>query len=154
MNAFEHILVATDFTSLACSAEDRAIALASALGAKLTLLHVHQLPSIAPAEGLLLPYDELEASARTALDEKAAALRKRFPGLRAEMRIGYPDVEIVAAAKELGADLIVMGTHGRRGIRRALLGSVAARVVRTSPVPVLTVSPCPREEAVAHGARA
>lgn len=149
MKPFEHILVATDFTALACNAEDRAVRLAQALGAKLTLLHVHHVPPVLPTEGLLMPYDELESAARQALDQKAQSLRARFPDLRVALRTGYPDVEIVAAAKDLGADLIVMGTHGRRGLRRALLGSVAARVVRTSPIPVLTVAPTPREESAA-----
>ena len=56
---------------------------------------------------------------------------------------GIPDREIVRLGKELGADWIVLGTHGRTGLSHLLLGSVAERVVRTSPVPVLTV---PRED--------
>jgi len=78
-------------------------------------------------------------AAATALEGVAARTRK--PGLEVHsvLRQGSAWSEINAAAKEEKADLVVMGTHGRHGLARALLGSVAEKVVRTAPCPVLTV---------------
>jgi nucleotide-binding universal stress UspA family protein len=66
-------------------------------------------------------------------------LESRHP--RAEVRIGSPAAEIVAAASDLHADLVCIGTHGRGGLARVILGSVAELVVRQAPCPVLTVRP-------------
>jgi nucleotide-binding universal stress UspA family protein len=65
--------------------------------------------------------------------------RKEGVDARALLVTGFADEAIVAAAKQQGADLIVMGTHGRRGAARLFLGSVAARVISTAPCPVMTV---------------
>lgn len=147
MSAFTHVLVATDFGKPAESAEALGISFAEKFGAKLTVLYVFSVPNAAYATGSYLQIDQLERQARKALEAKTAALKQRFPQLTAVMRTGTPYEEILATAKEAGADLIVMGTHGRRGVPRALLGSVAERVVRTAAVPVLTVSASPPEPA-------
>ena len=84
------------------------------------------------------PYDNLQSGAAEELRRFAEA---RFTGveLKLQVREGDPSREIIRAAADLGADLIVLGTHGRTGVAHLLIGSVAEKVVRKSPVPVLTV---------------
>jgi nucleotide-binding universal stress UspA family protein len=76
---------------------------------------------------------------RIALDDVVARARAGSIGIDTLLREGSPALEIVGVADEIAADLIVMGTHGRRGVARALLGSVAEHVVRAGRAPVLTV---------------
>jgi nucleotide-binding universal stress UspA family protein len=140
MSAFTHVLVATDFGKPAETAEELGITFAQKFGAKLTVLHVFSVPNAAYATGSHWQVEQLERDARKALDAKTAKLKERFPGLTTVMRTGAPWEEILGASREMGADLVVMGTHGRRGLPRALLGSVAEKVVRMAGVPVLTVS--------------
>ncbi len=139
MHPFKHILVATDFGAPAEHAQELALTLAVACQAKLTLLHVFADQSAAYATPSWR-MTELEREAQKALDSAAAKLKGRFPKLETIFRSGSPWQEIVAAVKDSDVDLVVVGTHGRRGLPRALLGSVAEKTVRTSPVPVLTVS--------------
>jgi nucleotide-binding universal stress UspA family protein len=77
--------------------------------------------------------------AQIALDRALEKTRATFPRAESVLVRGDPCEGILHVARERNADLIVMGTHGRRGLSRAFLGSVAERVVRTSPTPVLTV---------------
>jgi nucleotide-binding universal stress UspA family protein len=140
MNPIGHILVPTDFEDAAEQALDVAIELATAFGADITLMHVFSVPSPAYAEGLRWPIEELEPAARRALADGLAKAQKRFPKVRSLFLSGSPWQMIVDAPKEHAIDLIVMGTHGRRGVTRWWLGSEAERVVRMSPVPVLTIS--------------
>jgi nucleotide-binding universal stress UspA family protein len=149
MSAFNHVLVATDFGKPAERAEELGIAFADKFAAKLTVLFVFSVPNAAYATGSYFQIDQLERQARKALDGKMAKLKERFPQVAGVMRAGAPWEEILAASKEMGVDLIVMGTHGRRGLPRALLGSVAERVVRMAAVPVLTVSASEPERAAA-----
>ncbi len=142
---FRHIVHATDFSPASRPAFARALALARASRAPLTVVHV--LAPVVPVggEGFVLPetYEKIEvagrAFARKQLDRLVA--RARRAGVRATglLRVGLPHAEIVRAARACGADLLVIGTHGRTGLARLFLGSVAARVVTLAPVPVLTV---------------
>jgi nucleotide-binding universal stress UspA family protein len=137
-----HILVPHDFSETAEHALALAIELTARLGARLTLVHAYEVVSYGYADGVTMSADVvtgLRKSAQGALDGVAA--RTRRPGLEvhAVLREGRAWLEINAVAKELGADLIVMGTHGRHGLAHVLLGSVAEKVVRTAPCPVLTV---------------
>jgi nucleotide-binding universal stress UspA family protein len=66
-------------------------------------------------------------------------VQQKLPQAKAILRSGVPWREILSAVEDVAADLVVMGTHGRRGVSHALLGSVAEKIVRLSPVPVLTV---------------
>ena len=139
-----HILVPVDFSETANHALDFALDLAEALGARVTLMHAYDIVSSIYPEGLILTTEmasQIQEAASQALE--AAAGRARRPGveLTTVLRAGPPWGEVVALAAESSADLIVMGTHGRRGLKRLLLGSVAERVVRTAPCPVLTVPP-------------
>jgi nucleotide-binding universal stress UspA family protein len=142
MTPFKHILVPTDFGGAAERALDVAIALAAKFESKLTLLHASWLPSSAYfvyAEGLTWPTDELAKAAHKALDASLSKAKGAYPKTEAVMVTGEAWQTILDQAKERRADLIVMGTHGRRGLSRVLLGSVAESVVRCSPIPVLTI---------------
>ena len=73
------------------------------------------------------------------MDELLKGLKDRGVPISGQLRRGVPWECVLETAKETKADLIVMGTHGRKGLARALMGSVAEKVVRLSPIPVLTV---------------
>lgn len=133
------LLVAVDFDDASRRAVDLAKSLAGPLGASIALVHVYHVPvyTYPSLDPTILPgfHAELTAAARASLSELAAAVG--VPD--AVLREGDPAPEILAEARERGATMIVMGTHGRRGIAHALLGSVAEQIIRRSPVPVLTV---------------
>jgi glycine betaine transporter len=134
------ILVAIDFSAGSDEALDHAIELAKQTGASLDVLHVLELGAAEIPFGLpgfdsggLIASIDQELARRS---ERAAAA-----GLTCQTRMveGGAATEIVQRGRDIGADLIVVGTHGRRGLAHALLGSVAERVVQHSPCPVLTV---------------
>ncbi len=130
------ILVPFDFHGPSKRACDYALELGAALGAALTLVHVVERfdTSLTAVEHAAI-LTETEAQ----LERTARLLRPHVRAVEAVVVEGTPWEEIEATAKKCRADLIVMGTHGRRGIARALLGSVAARVIRTSGLPVTTL---------------
>ncbi len=138
MPRFSKILCPVDFDQDSLSAVSVAAGLAQEHNATLHLLHViDRPPAIEPA----LSFAEAEAKARTRLEQ--IAHQKLKAGTRYELLAitGDPAAEVLQVAAGLGADLIVMATHGRKGLRRLVLGSVAARVVREASCPVLTVRP-------------
>jgi len=106
----------------------------------LTVTHAFFIAPFAYANGFYIPIEDVTREARATLDAAVAKIRERYPNVDGVLAHGEPWKEILNAAKTHKADLIVMGTHGRRGLSRVFLGSVAERVVRLSPVPVLTVS--------------
>lgn len=119
-----------------------AIDLALAFDAKLTLVHAWEIPTYAYAGMSLFPLDVwtvIEQAAKEQLASTLAAVRKQLPRAESVLANGRAAVEILGVADRLKADLIVMGTHGRQGVGRVFLGSVAERVVRASPVAVLTI---------------
>jgi nucleotide-binding universal stress UspA family protein len=136
------ILVPHDFSDTAARALDYALALAERLGASVTVVHAYEIPVYGFPEGPIVTAEmagQIEAAARGAIE--AVAKRSARPGVEVDfvLRQGPAWSEIQAIAKEIRADLVVIGSHGRRGLSRALLGSVAEKVVRTAPCPVLTV---------------
>jgi nucleotide-binding universal stress UspA family protein len=140
----KRILVPVDFSDRSLQALDYAAELGRRFGAALTVLHVVEPVSPAPLAygpmddaGALL--QELLRMGRRELERVAAKLRKRRVSSATVLRVGVPYTEITGTAKRSRADLIVMSTHGRTGLARALLGSVAENVVRTAMCPVLTV---------------
>jgi len=143
---FRHILVPTDFGDASARARGIALELARRFDARVTLLHVWTVPSAVYGEGLSWPTEALEAAAQRALDGELAASAKVHPPTEAKLRVGVPWERILESVKELDVDLVVMGTHGRRGLSRLVLGSVAEKLVRLSPVPVLTVGEEPEEK--------
>jgi nucleotide-binding universal stress UspA family protein len=146
---FKHILVPTDFSETSENALDGALLIASKFGSKLTLMHAYTIPmdGYDYAQGLLWPIDDLARAAKKELDGVLARTKERLANVDGVIVCGDPASQILVVAKECGADLIVLGTHGRRGVSRLLLGSVAEKVVRTSPLPVLTVSSRPETSA-------
>jgi len=141
MNLPKKILVATDFSECAGEALDYAVALAGVLSAKLQVLHVILVPSLGiPEVGVAVTNTLIESTVR-AQQAELDKLVARYPsaGIETVLRTGDARDVIIDLASEIGADLIVMGTHGRRGVRRALIGSIAETVVRTAPCPVLTI---------------
>jgi nucleotide-binding universal stress UspA family protein len=136
----KQILVATDFGEPAEHALEVAIALAEKLGEPaLTLVHVQYIPRPLYDVEAVWPTEAMATSARKALDVVLARAKKRYPKCEAVLLWGAPAEQIVQTATRRGADLVVIGTHGRTGLPRMLLGSVAERVTRTCPVPVLAV---------------
>lgn len=141
----QKILVATDFSATADSAEKLAFRLARLLGAELHLVHVRViLEDPLMAEEKQLELERLMSSADEATQEAFEKGRSGGSGLTVEthlVRSVSAAEAIVETAADLEIDLIVMGTHGRRGIKHMLLGSVAENVVRSVRIPVLTVRP-------------
>jgi universal stress protein A len=141
----KHILVPTDLSEGAEEALDYACELARQFGATVHLLHVIGIPTLGvPELGVALTstvIDSLVRDNQAALEQLADRKRTLATFGQVLLRTGDARDLINQTAKELGADLIVMGTHGRRGVSRALLGSVTETVVRTAPCPVLTVRP-------------
>lgn len=136
MRAPKLIVAATDFSPASDHALDFAASFASALGAKLSVVHAFEVPYPYPVPLPREHRDKLLAR----LEKRCAELRTLVRDVEAVVREGRPPwSEIVAFAQEAGADLIVVGTHGLGGVAHLLLGSVAERVVRLSPVPVVTV---------------
>jgi nucleotide-binding universal stress UspA family protein len=146
MNAYRNILVAVDGSAAANKGLREAIRLASTEGAQLAIVHVvNEFQVYAVMEGAPMSADlhkRLRAQGRRVL-ERALALAERgavkATGVLREVGGGANADVIVREAKKQGADVIVLGTHGRRGLRRMVLGSDAEQVVRTASVPVLLV---------------
>lgn len=143
--AVRHILYPSDFSTASNAAFAKALALARNAKAPLTIVHVLNPAVVLPIDGYVAPrvYDDLQRSAEMYARKKLAVLlaRARKAGVRARTLLveGVAADRIVATARRRRADLIVIGTHGRTGLARLMLGSVASRVVATSTCPVLTV---------------
>ena len=143
MNGWRKIICAIDFSESSRLALEQAAELAGRSGAELTLAHVHVSPSHAAAD-VLVAAPEAAAVAAHELELLLAAWRadaERLSGrpVRVALLSGDPAEQLVKLARESQCDLTVVGTHGRRGLRRLVLGSVAEQVVRTAPCPVLAV---------------
>ncbi len=135
------ILVPTDFSEFADHALDYAIALAARLDAKLHVVNAIGVPALGvPELGIALTSTTIESAVkRSQASLDALAVRHLPAKIEVLLRTGDARDIIVNTAIELGADLIVMGTHGRRGFKRALLGSVTESVIRHAPCAVLAV---------------
>jgi nucleotide-binding universal stress UspA family protein len=149
MIAIQSILVPTDFSQPADAALAYAKTLAEKFGSRLRLLHVVAMPYAYPlgAEASAFAMEELmtdvETSSRKTLEKLGASIG--LPAGRISVRtvVGTPVSEILDVIASERVDLVVMGTHGRGMVEHLLLGSVAERIVRRSPVPVLTVHSAP-----------
>jgi universal stress protein A len=138
MPQFKKILCPIDFDPNSLLALRFASELAQEHKANLYLLHVVAMP---PGPEVALPFGKMETAARTRLERLARQKVNGKARYEVDVMMGDPGVEVLQAAQRLGANLIVMATHGRKGLRRLVLGSVAERVVREAPCPVLTVKP-------------
>ncbi len=141
----ESILVGTDFSLCAARAFEMAVSLAASQGAKIHLLHVLVEPIQAFDVAGALPYldvttqKEWEEATRKRLARAVASAEKRGVPATSEIVWGRPSDALVETAVRTKASLIVLGTHGRGAIEKLLIGSTAERVLRLSPIPVLTV---------------
>lgn len=137
------VVCALDFEQPVSGLLDTATSIAQRFDATLHLVHVW-LPAVALSpEGGMLPIsselDSVAASLNENLESIASSVRRSHPRVETALLSGTPWREIVTYAEMHGCDLIVAGTHGRTGIARLVEGSVAERIVRASPVPVLVV---------------
>lgn len=139
MVPIEHILVPTDFSEPSENALALALDIARAFQARVTLLHAWSIPETAYLEAVSWPIDELQQAAQSSLDQATARAKVRYPKVDAVLREGKDWRVVLDVVKSSGCDLVVMGTHGRRGLPRLVLGSVAEKVVRLAAVPVMTV---------------
>ena len=155
LDGIGHVLCPTDFSSSA----DHALELATWLvrpGGTVTLLHVIELPLATPGEIAQPALAELlDHGATEALAERAAQMRSARHEVVTRSRVGSPAGQILSALEEdRSVDLVVMGSHGRTGLTRALLGSVAEKVVRHARCAVLVAKPSTHASAGAGGVRA
>lgn len=142
MPTIRRIVCPTDFSEPAARAVDYAADLARHFDAELLLVHVIP-PSAYPLHNManVAGFPNLRDELRRGVDGDMAEAKKRvgWPRVRTEVREGTPHDQILAAAADSGADLIVMATRGRSGLSHILLGSTAERVVRFAICPVLTM---------------
>jgi nucleotide-binding universal stress UspA family protein len=141
----KRILLPTDFSKPSQNALRYATAFADKFGAELYLIHVAQdlavfIPDVVNVTPLVTPpIEQFLASVRAALERVVKENQLEKYNVHIEAGEGAPFYEIIRFAKEKDIDLIVMGTHGHTGLAHVLMGSVAEKVVRKAPCPVLTV---------------
>jgi nucleotide-binding universal stress UspA family protein len=137
------LLVPTDFGEGADAALAYAITLAKAIGAEIVVLHTYEIPMVGFPDGTLIATAELASrvleGANVGLQKTLKDHESAGVAMRSIVKQGDTWRTILETVDEVGAGMIVMGTHGRRGLPRALLGSVAEKVVRMAKCPVLTV---------------
>jgi universal stress protein A len=142
----QRILAPTDFSELSKQGLTRALELAETFDAELLLLHVVDPPPY-PVEGIVPSHlgagllDDLERQASADLAQMLPEARSSKVGVARRVVAGVPYRKIVEVAEEEKSDLIVMTTHGRTGLGHLVMGSVAEKIVRTAPCPVLTIRP-------------
>lgn len=138
------ILVPVDFSASSQRALDEATALARKSGAELHVVHCYQfLPELIERYGVETPksyQSDVFDAARKRMDECCSEARALGLSVQPHMAENLPSKEVVDLAERLGIDLIVIGTKGRSGLKQVVLGSVAERVVRLAPCPVMTVN--------------
>jgi nucleotide-binding universal stress UspA family protein len=141
---YKHLLIATDGSVLAQKAVEHGLALAKTLNAKATAVTVTEpWQAVIAGEGaMVFPTDQYEASAAVAAEKILASVKEAAAAAGTDcdfvhVRDRYPAEGIVETAAQKGCDLIVMSSHGRRGLSRLLMGSQASEVVANSKVPVL-----------------
>ena len=143
---FRHILAPTDFSEYSKKAVGSALELARKFGAKLTILHVVELPPY-PVEGYVPPavnatfLDDLERQATQDLAQLVHEAESSNVEVVRLVAVGSPYRRIIDTAEAEQVDLIVMATAGRTGFSHLVMGSIAERVVRTATCPVLTIRP-------------
>jgi nucleotide-binding universal stress UspA family protein len=146
MIALTKVLVATDFSEPSEAALAYGRDLARNFGASLTVLHVvdNILARAYGSDGIIMSDSELQREIQSAAQQRVDALlfdddRDTLRAIGVTVTSNAPAPAIVTYAREAGTDLLVLGTHGRGAVAHLLMGSVAERVVRTAPCPVLTV---------------
>ncbi len=148
MIKLDRILVPTDFSDFSRPAMQYGCAMAARFGAELHLLHIVPDPAMLVPEAAAFSVETMQTQSESLVKDAEAMLEKlppdgwenEKPTVR-EVRVGAAFIEIIDYARENSIDLIVIGTHGRSGLMHILMGSVAERIVRKAPCPVLTVKP-------------
>jgi nucleotide-binding universal stress UspA family protein len=151
---FTHILLATDYSAGSDQAAEVAQSLARASGGTVEMVHAYSaMPLILP-DGSALPPDpaglvRAQEQAENEMEGAVTRFRRAAPDVevRGQAVLGNALDELLALARSGRFDVLVMGTHGRRGLRRLLMGSLAESVLRHSPIPVLAVRMSPPAEA-------
>ncbi len=145
MGKVKKILCAVDFSEATPLVAEWAGEQARNAGAELLVMYV--VPDLGRYSNFHIRNDRITDMVQSILDgakkNMEDCLARNFPDIEAQglLATGYAPEEIIKAAQEHGCDLIIMGTHGRKGIDRIIFGSVAEKVVKTSPIPVLTIRP-------------
>ena len=144
MKPFEKILTAIDFSENSDYAFEYALTLAKQFQAELTIMHVINEP--VDLRGFYVPHisfeqleKEIEDGAEKMMAKFCQTKMGDFTGYSTQVVAGIPYEEVLRKAEEIGASLIVLGTHGRTGIDHLIFGSTAERVVRSATCPVLTI---------------
>jgi nucleotide-binding universal stress UspA family protein len=132
IDVFETIMVPTDGSKCSLKAENIAISIAKNFKAKLVVVHVID-------EKLIYPFEVLEEEGNTILDEAARKGKDEDVDVEQVLIVGSPAHDMEKIVEKTGADLVVIGTHGKTGIRKILMGSVAESTIKTVKVPVLLV---------------
>ena len=144
MKPYQRILMATDFSEASLPAWKRALAMAKESQTELFVIHAYEPPNVvqAAADAPFVYEDwtqKVRASASKRLDLLVVEAQTAGVHATAIVEAGNADESIVKAAEDHQADLIIMGTHGRKGVSRIFLGSVASRVIASAPCAVLTI---------------
>lgn len=146
MKAFSTILFPTDFSENSEYAFDYALTLAKQFNARLVVIHVINEP--VDLRGFYVPHvsfekleEEIVSAAEKMMEKFCRTKIKDYPNFTSSIVSGIPYDEILKKAAEENASLIVMGTHGRKGLDHFLFGSTAERVVRSATCPVMSVRP-------------
>ena len=143
--SIKNILCPVDFSDSSDHALKYAVALAEAYSANLVLLHVVQPPMMSVPGDPMIPelsanaLQEITTACQRHLDELATEIRNTVQVVTTQTATGATFLEIITVARTQDIDLIVLGTHGRTGLAHIMIGSVAEKVVRKAPCPVLTV---------------
>ena len=144
MRAFKSILFATDFSESSDHAFEYAYTVAKCFDAKLLVLHV--INELVDLRGFYVPHisidkleEEMAESAHKMMDKFIETHSQGYDHIQSIVAPGIPYDEILKKAEEESVDMIVLGTHGRTGLDHVLFGSTAEKVVRKSPVPVMTI---------------
>jgi nucleotide-binding universal stress UspA family protein len=150
MNGQERWMVAHDFSECSDAAAFEAARLLAPSRGTMRLLHVHAPVQVRPEQAWGETTVALEHEIGARLEKLAGAVRERHPGVNVEVMVttGEPVAGILGEAQRSGVDHIVVGTHGRTGVAHLVLGSVAERIVREAPVPVLVVKQAPAAKGI------
>lgn len=143
MKSFHRVMIATDLTPASGPAFRAAVELAED-GAELTIVHAYRPPTVNQVDALAPAlYEQWDAGLRAAAEQRLRPLvegaRREGVDARALVLSGPPSEAIAQAAQDNRADVLVLGTHGRKGMSRFFLGSVASRVISMASCPVMTV---------------
>jgi nucleotide-binding universal stress UspA family protein len=138
------ILFATDFSEGSAAAERMAVELAQKLDASITVFHAYQFPAYAYPNGVFYAptpelMEDIKRGVHQSLNSTEQRIRDQRVPAQSVSREGAPHEEIVRAAEQGNYDLVILGTHGRTGLKHLWLGSVAEKVVLQCRRPVLTV---------------